>query len=367
VVDFGLSELERDLGYRLARGRFTSKRIRCSHGTTKSRTKTSVPQQTRVLLYCLDRGWTQPPAQHWHSRQRKGSNRVRTVPPEIYPICGCTRSIGSLSDRCAHYISRTSRGCWQRLRTGGLCVGATYKVFVGKSIADVPALCISFQNWRKVSASTVRRDLGVLQSAIKHALEIQLITRLVIIKRPTESPARERWLKRTEAAVLVAAALGFQPIAYEIETHLPMKWKRVCCPQYDLCLFILIGLYTGRRKEAILSLRWPKIDLVHGKIDFRRDGTPETKKKRGLCTIPIRLKPHLVRARGTGHNIGHVMLWEGDAVGDIKTAFNNAVRRAYLTDVTPHTLKHTAATRLMQSERTHIRFRSFSQQVFPRC
>jgi hypothetical protein len=62
------------------------------------------------------------------------------------------------------------------------------KFFVGKSIADVPALCISFQSWRKVSASTVRRDLGVLQSAIKHALEIQLITRLVIIKRPELLP-----------------------------------------------------------------------------------------------------------------------------------------------------------------------------------
>jgi integrase len=239
------------------------------------------------------------------------------------------------------------------------------KFFVGKSIADVPALCISFQSWRKVSASTVRRDLGVLQSAIKHALEIQLITRLVIIKRPAESPARERWLTRTEAAMLVAAALGFQPIAYEIETHLPMKWKRVCGPQYHLCLFILIGLYTGRRKEAILSLRWPKIDLLRNKIDFRRDGTPETKKKRGLCAIPTRLKPHLVRVRGTGHNIGHVILWEGDAVGDIKTAFNNAVRRVYLTGVTPHTLKHTAATWLMQSGKDAFKISDFLATSVP--
>ncbi len=130
------------------------------------------------------------------------------------------------------------------------------------------------QHWhsrqRKVSASTVRRDLGVLQSAIKHALQIQLLTRIVIIKRPAESPARERWLTRTEAATLAAAALGFQPVACDIENQLPMKWKRVSRPQYHLCPFILIGLYTGRRKEAILSLRWPKIDLARGKIDFRR-------------------------------------------------------------------------------------------------
>ncbi len=149
--------------------------------------------------------------------------------------------------------------------------------------------------------------------------------------------------------MLLAAALGFQPTAFDIESHLPLKWKRVTHPQYHLCLFVLVGLYTGRRKEAILSLRWSKVDLNRGKIDFRRDGTPETKKKRGLCAIPPRLRPHLVRAKGNGHRIGHVILWKGEAIEDIKTAFYNAAKRAYLSDVSPHTLKHTAATWLMQS------------------
>ena len=221
--------------------------------------------------------------------------------------------------------------------------------FVGKTLAEVPTLCPSYLKWRKVSASTVRRDLGVLQSAIKHSYQSQLITRTVVVSRPPESPPRERWLSRSEAARLLAAALGFQPTAFDITSRLPLAWRRVCRPQYHLCLFLLVGLYTGRRKEAVLSLRWPKVDLIRGKIDFRRDGTAETKKKRGLCAIPPRLRPHLVRARGNGHKIGHVIVWEGEAIEDIKTAFNNAVKRAYLTNVTPHTLKHTAATWLMQS------------------
>ena len=108
-----------------------------------------------------------------------------------------------------------------------------------------------------------------------------------------------------------------------------------------------------------MSLMWPKIDLARGKIDFRRDGTLETKKERDLCAIPTRLKLHLVRARGAGHNIGHVIIWEEDAVGDIKTAFNNAVRRAYLTGVTPHILKHTAATWLMQSGKDPFKISDF--------
>ena len=93
-----------------------------------------------------------------------------------------------------------------------------------------------------------------------------------------------------------------------------------------------------------MSLRWPKVDLNRGKIDFCRDGISETKKKRGMCAIPPRLRPHLVRAKGNGHKIGHVIIWEGEAIEDIKTAFNNVVKRAYLMNVTPHTLKHMAAT-----------------------
>jgi hypothetical protein len=35
-----------------------------------------------------------------------------------------------------------------------------------------------------------------------------------------------------------------------------------------LPLFILVGLYGGARKEAILSLRWLQVDLDAGRIDF---------------------------------------------------------------------------------------------------
>ena len=149
--------------------------------------------------------------------------------------------------------------------------------------------------------------------------------------------------------MLLAGALGFSPVAFAVATRQPMMWRRVSRPQYHLALFILIGIYTGRRKEAILSLRWAKIDLARRKMDFRRDGKAETKKRRGQCTIPGKLLPHLIRAKKYDYNVGHVITWEGEAVGDIKTAFNNAVERVFLEDVSPHTLKHTCASWLMQT------------------
>ena len=36
--------------------------------------------------------------------------------------------------------------------------------------------------------------------------------------------------------------------------------------------------------------------------------------------IPLRLLPHLVRLKGNGHNIGQVIMWEGEAIENIKTA-----------------------------------------------
>jgi integrase len=223
------------------------------------------------------------------------------------------------------------------------------KFFAAKTLSEVPLLCETFTQWRKASPGTVRRDLGILQSAIKHAFISQVITRTVSVQRPPDARPRERWLTRSEAAQLIAGALGFQPTAFEINTRKPLHWARVARPQYHLALFILIGLYTGRRKEAILSLRWPKIDLTRGRIDFRKDGVVETKKKRGQCAIPVRLLGHLTRAKKRQFDIGNVILWDGKPVADIKTSFNHAVDRVYLPHVSPHTLKHTAATWLMQS------------------
>ena len=116
-----------------------------------------------------------------------------------------------------------------------------------------------------------------------------------------------------------------------------------------LPLFILLGLYTGRRKEAILSLRWPQVDLVRALIDFEIPGRNRTKKQRGVVPVPHQLLLHLRHARERGTDMGYVLHINGNPIRDIKKGFAAACERAGLNDVTPHTLRHTAATWLMQA------------------
>jgi integrase len=202
--------------------------------------------------------------------------------------------------------------------------------FEGNTVADVtPQTCGRYVEKRGRSQGTVRRELGVLRAAINYAHKFGRLTRPVAVDLPERPEPRDRWLTRKEAASLIRAARTPQARLY-------------------LPLFILIGLYTGRRKEAILSLRWPQVDLEAGRIDFELPGRRRTKKKRGKVPIPARLLPHLWRARNRGTDLGYVLHINGSRIKDNKTGFKGACKRAGLEDVTPHTLRHTAATWLMQ-------------------
>jgi integrase len=201
----------------------------------------------------------------------------------------------------------------------------------GNSVADVtPRNCNRYAEKRGRSAGTVRRELGVLRAAINLAHKNGVITRPVPVELPDRPEPRDRWLDRNEAARLIRS--GRTPQA---RPYLP--------------LFILIGLYTGRRKEAILSLRWPQVDFNEQTISFDIAGRKRTNKKRGTIPIPPRLLPHLRRARKRGTELGYVLHINGERIGDIKKGFAAACKRAGIEGVSPHTLRHTAATWLMQA------------------
>src|SRR6185437_8992430 len=108
--------------------------------------------------------------------------------------------------------------------------------WTGKMAADVtPETCNIYADTRQRSNGTVRRELGVLQAAIDWAHRNGKLSRAVIVALPASAPPRERWLTRDEVARLLRASRTRKARLY-------------------LPLFILLGIYTGRRKEGILSL-----------------------------------------------------------------------------------------------------------------
>jgi len=195
-----------------------------------------------------------------------------------------------------------------------------------------------------VSASTARRELVVLSAALRWCWREGKLDRPIPVTLPAQSEPRERHLTRTEAAELLWGALGFDATG---KRH-PFRINR------HLARFILIGLYTGTRHDAILRLQWMPntsggwIDLKAGVIYRRPKGVVESGKRRPPLPIPPRLLPHL--RRWQRHTARFLIEWQGLPIASQeRRAWRHACELARLgPDVTPHVLRHTAATWLLQ-------------------
>jgi integrase len=78
-------------------------------------------------------------------------------------------------------------------------------------------------------------------------------------------------------------------------------------------------------------------------------GRRQTKKRQPPVKLPPRLLARLRRWKSLRLSRKAVIEWNGAPVQSVRKGFEAAVRAADLsTDVTPHILRHTCATRLMQ-------------------
>jgi len=206
---------------------------------------------------------------------------------------------------------------------------------------------------RAVKEATAGRELETLGSALNFAFKEKKLVIPVPVTLPQKAQPRERWLTRSEAAALIAGALGIAATAYDVETRLPVKWGRMFRPSYHVARFILIGLYSGSRHEAIVKLRWLTntgggwFDLAHNILYRRGQGERETNKRRPPVPIPENLIPHVRRWRRIT-TVGPVE-YHGRLIAKERKGFTRARELAGLgEDVTPHVLKHTCITWMMQ-------------------
>ena len=91
------------------------------------------------------------------------------------------------------------------------------------------------------------------------------------------------------------------------------------------------------------------VDLEQGVFYRRAIGRRQTKKRQPPVKLPPRLLAHMRRWARHGLARKAVVEWNGKPVESVRKGFAAAVRAAGLgPDVTPHILRHTCATWLMQ-------------------
>ncbi len=195
------------------------------------------------------------------------------------------------------------------------------------------------------NAPVARRELEDLRAAIRYHHAEGYCREVVSVVLPERGPARDRWLTRSEAARLIWAAWRYR----EVQKGSPTGRRS----RQHVARFVLVALYTGTRASAVCGASlgpiqgggW--IDLDLGVFYRRASGERETKKRRPPVRLPNRLLAHMRRWRGNGQT--YAVEWLGKPVGTgVEKAFRGACKDAELVDVTPHTLRHTAATWLMQ-------------------
>jgi integrase len=179
------------------------------------------------------------------------------------------------------------------------------------------------QRLRQVSAGTVIRELSYLSSIINHARRewgVTITNPCNLVKRPPIPQGRDRILEPDEERRL-------------LKESEPTGRRNVW-----LHAVIVIAIATAMRRGEILDLRWDRIDLQKriAYLPVTKNGSSRTVP---LSSVAVETLSAL-RSHGADGQVFKVTACA------LHVAFRKACRRADLTDLHFHDLRHTAATRM---------------------
>jgi integrase len=260
---------------------------------------------------------------------RWGREQERLIDCGHWPHAGKSVDRQSLAD----VLGRYQREVTSRKRSA-TSEGFHLRIILRHEIANLPlrkltpaALC-QFRDDRlkQVSASTVRKELNIIQHALKVAeREWGLVIQQEAIKgvtKPAPNGARERRLSQEELDALLGA--------------LDQCRNKLVKPVF------LFALATGMRRSEVLSLTWSNID-----VKSRTAFLPMT--KNGSCrTIPLSAAAlALLEAQTLQRDLSQDQCFPLSA-NALRLAWERVKRRANIKDLRFHDLRHEAISRFFE-------------------
>lgn len=176
-----------------------------------------------------------------------------------------------------------------------------------------------------VTSGTINRELALLRAAIRHGERSGLLHKATYVASLPKPPPRMRALSRKEAARMVKAA----------DTR--DNWRER--------VYIRLALGTGQRPAAIMDLTWDQVDKV---IDFRKFTDKSGRMKR-RAIVPMNEMVSFALKLADKHRDGdYVLNWNGRRVAHPRDMVKRIAKEAGIDDVSPHVLRHTVASILLQ-------------------
>jgi integrase len=229
--------------------------------------------------------------------------------------------------------------------------GSTCRAYLEQRSGPSPPLNSKpLTSMRSVKPTTARQELKTLQQAINHWHRESPLEAVPRVTLPKPGSRRERVLERNEVAALLKACRRLSR-----QGRKAAKGATQYTDYSHVARFILIGIYTGTRHDALLNLRWSShehgghIDLARGVVFRRGAAVRETSKRRPPVQLERRLQSHLERWHRMEGNIHKAVVhYQGQRIAKMKRAWNTVRTAAGLgPDVTPHTLRHTCCSWLL--------------------